>query len=576
MTEAVCSTPDQYEDEELDPRVQVELDRLNRATDEINKLETALEEANNSFRHDLSESSSSLQALGRKLGGAVEKGRPYFEAMQHARKLHLDCQRTAVQYHRANAVHQAARSTISLAEDRFSNPNHDNHRQFDPAWQEMLNHATRKVLEAEAGRTASEREHEKRAAAFTTAQQRVTALGRQLKGAISKARPYFEQKEAFDAQLEQMSQRVNQLQRAVANAKLAYSHALRSLEQISEEIHEQRKFGALTREPGVGAEQQPSPEQPHRNNSSEEKQAAMGNRNGASLNVVHGAQSAEGSAAPPPPSSSCGRGQAAGGEAATAGSSSKHNSNNNISQHPAQQIIDRDSSRESAGQQNSRGPVNERDKANVSTFTAPSVSSGSATVANSACATAAVFPNMENNVPTTTIDAAPVATAQDIDWLSKSSEIKAASLSIGGELFTDECLYESNPSGCDKSISYLESSTASHVTSVVRFIEPLNMTLNETDEPLKRYSNDRKNVTPLTNSKPTNICDDEKIDSVVKVNFANRYMDNSENIVTKIPSSPRFDSNKNTSINDTNVDGIERVVVGNATNGSDSEVSVSC
>ena len=44
-----------------------------------------------------------------------------------------------------SAVHQAARSTISLAEDRFSNPNHHNHREFDPAWQEMLNHATKKV-----------------------------------------------------------------------------------------------------------------------------------------------------------------------------------------------------------------------------------------------------------------------------------------------------------------------------------------------------------------------------------------------------------------------------------------------
>ncbi|XP_018012871.1 SH3 domain-binding protein 5 homolog [Hyalella azteca] len=254
--ESLCSSPDEYEHEELDPRVKVELDRLNGATDEINKLESALEDANNSFRHDLSEASSSLQLLGRKLGSAVEKARPYFEAMQHARKLHLDCQRTAVQYQRANSVHQAARSTISLAEERFSNA-HLNQRQFDPAWQEMLNHATRKVLEAEAGRSASEREHEKRAAAFTAAQQRVAVLGRQLKSSIDKARPYFEQKDNFDAQMEQMSLRVEELQRAVANAKLSYSHALRNLERISEEIHEQRRYGGmenLTREPGVGAE----------------------------------------------------------------------------------------------------------------------------------------------------------------------------------------------------------------------------------------------------------------------------------------------------------------------------------
>ncbi|KAF2362441.1 SH3-binding 5 [Trinorchestia longiramus] len=258
-TESLCSSPDQYQHEELDPRVKDELDRLNGATDEINKLEAALEEANNSFRHDLSESSSSLQQLGRRLGSAVEKARPYFEATQHARKLHLDCQRTAVQYQRANAVHANARATIAMAEERFSNA-HLSQRPFDPAWQEMLNHATRKVLEAEAGRRASEREHEKRAAAFTAAQQKVSLLGRQLKSSIEKARPYFDQKELFDAQMEQMSQRVEQLQRAVSKAKLCYAHALKNLEQISEEIHEQRRFSVvenLKREPGVGAEDQP-------------------------------------------------------------------------------------------------------------------------------------------------------------------------------------------------------------------------------------------------------------------------------------------------------------------------------
>ena len=63
----------------------------------------------------------------------------------------------------------------------------------------------------------------------------ITALflaGRQLKSSVAKARPYFEQKELFDAQMEQMSQRVEQLQRAVAKAKLAYAHALGNLEQV--------------------------------------------------------------------------------------------------------------------------------------------------------------------------------------------------------------------------------------------------------------------------------------------------------------------------------------------------------
>ena len=42
------------------------------------------------------------------------------------------------------AVHQAARETIALAEERFLS-NDTEERQFDSAWQEMLNHATIKV-----------------------------------------------------------------------------------------------------------------------------------------------------------------------------------------------------------------------------------------------------------------------------------------------------------------------------------------------------------------------------------------------------------------------------------------------
>ncbi|KAB7498572.1 SH3 domain-binding protein 5-like protein [Armadillidium nasatum] len=91
------------EDETLDPRVQVELENLNVATNEINRLETALEEANNSFRASLNETSSQLQALSKKLGICVEKARPYYEAKEKAKQLQIECQRAAVQYQRANA-----------------------------------------------------------------------------------------------------------------------------------------------------------------------------------------------------------------------------------------------------------------------------------------------------------------------------------------------------------------------------------------------------------------------------------------------------------------------------------------
>ncbi|XP_042879286.1 SH3 domain-binding protein 5-like [Penaeus japonicus] len=240
------------EEEQLDPRVQIELEKLNTATDDINKLEAKLEEANNVFRTTLTESTARLKALAKKLGSCIEKARPYYEALELARSSQLDCQRAAVQYQRANALHQAAKETIALAEERFVNSRHE-HWQFDSAWQEMLNHATIKVMEAEAQKAASEREHMRRAAAFTKAEQRVQQLQRGLKSSINKSLIYFEEKANVQSQLQAQKERVQQLQRAITASKTSYAQSLRSLEQISEEIHEQRRC-RLPREPGVGAE----------------------------------------------------------------------------------------------------------------------------------------------------------------------------------------------------------------------------------------------------------------------------------------------------------------------------------
>ena len=75
----------------------------------------------------------------------IEKARPYFEALEIANKAQKECQSAATAYQRANGIHAAAKETISLAEDRFLT--NSSSWQFDNAWQEMLNHATMKVIE---------------------------------------------------------------------------------------------------------------------------------------------------------------------------------------------------------------------------------------------------------------------------------------------------------------------------------------------------------------------------------------------------------------------------------------------
>ena len=56
----------------------------------------------------------------------------------------MEAQRAVQQYQRANGMYLAAKETVSLAEERMQIIE-DNTHQLEPAWQDMLNHATIKV-----------------------------------------------------------------------------------------------------------------------------------------------------------------------------------------------------------------------------------------------------------------------------------------------------------------------------------------------------------------------------------------------------------------------------------------------
>ncbi|XP_014666790.1 PREDICTED: SH3 domain-binding protein 5-like [Priapulus caudatus] len=238
--------------DKIDPRIQGELERLNSATTEINRLEKEVDAANSVFRTTLSESSQQLKQLAKKLGKSVEKARPYYEARDVAFKAHREAQKAAIQFQRANSEHQAAKETIYLAEQRLLNMN--DKRVFDSAWQEMINHATMKLNEAESAKLKNESDHQEKSAQFVTAEQRLYKLEKELRSAINKSRNYFERKDKFQAFLQDKKRSIEGLQRTVQTTKRQYADALNNLEQISEEIHSQR-LQDKQREPGVGAEE---------------------------------------------------------------------------------------------------------------------------------------------------------------------------------------------------------------------------------------------------------------------------------------------------------------------------------
>ncbi|CAG9784030.1 unnamed protein product [Diatraea saccharalis] len=242
---------------------QVELEKLNAATDEINKLELELDESMKTFHLLLNETSRRLQALTKRLGNCVDKSRPYYEAVSVAATARSECQKAAVQFQRASELHAAAKETVTLAEQRFVSKQDE--WQFDSNWQEVLNHAIIKVMDAEKRKAESGREHQKKAAAYIAAEKKVTQLEDNLKRNIVKSRLYFEEKKLCDEQLQTQNEKIEKLQHLIADAKHRYSKSLKALEEISEEIHRRRgeyppgkdAIPVGPREPGVGAERDP-------------------------------------------------------------------------------------------------------------------------------------------------------------------------------------------------------------------------------------------------------------------------------------------------------------------------------
>ncbi|XP_047239152.1 SH3 domain-binding protein 5-like [Girardinichthys multiradiatus] len=240
------------EEEEVDPRIQGELEKLNQSTDDINRLESELEDFRQRFRAVLVEASVKLDELMKKIGRAVDDSKPYWEARKVARRAQIEAQKATQEFQRAVEILRAAKETIALAEEKLLE---EDTRQFDSAWQEMLNHATQRVMEAEQARTRSEAEHKKTAVNYNSSIGHMKQLEKKLKRSINKSRPYFELKAKYYLQLEQLKHHVDERQTKLVVAKSEYRTALCNLESISEEIHAHRRSHAMgTREQGVGAE----------------------------------------------------------------------------------------------------------------------------------------------------------------------------------------------------------------------------------------------------------------------------------------------------------------------------------
>ncbi|KAM7347498.1 uncharacterized protein ACRADG_007067 isoform 2-T2 [Cochliomyia hominivorax] len=220
----------------VDPRVQVELEKLNTATDNINKYEVELDEAKCEFKRILAESVVRIKQSAHKLGNSIEAAKPYYESRIYAAQLAKETQQAASNYEKAKSIHAAAKEMVYLAEQGLGEKS-----TLDTACQEMLTHAASKVNQSQLEVTDARNSLKMCQLKLEVANNRVGKLQGQLRQAIKASRPYYETRANYNGILKAQKEKINNLENRVADAKMTYNEALKNLEQISEEIHRQRQ-----------------------------------------------------------------------------------------------------------------------------------------------------------------------------------------------------------------------------------------------------------------------------------------------------------------------------------------------
>ncbi|CAI4229846.1 unnamed protein product [Auanema sp. JU1783] len=216
-----------------------ELEKLNIATDVINKLEVQLDVARADFREVYALWTKKLKDLSKKYKSAIEKARPYYEAKLEKRKIAEDSHRSTTRFGKATEMLDVAKTQVNLTQDSLSRANGS----VQTECLEVLNHHISRVNEAEEERVAAQEEHRENSARMMEISDRILKMYKDNRSSIEKAKTYFEERQEFTKKLEKQKHLIQKLETEVRQKKCDYTTSLRNLEKISDSIHEQRSLG---------------------------------------------------------------------------------------------------------------------------------------------------------------------------------------------------------------------------------------------------------------------------------------------------------------------------------------------
>ncbi|EDW27663.1 GL20153 [Drosophila persimilis] len=161
----------------------IELEKLNSATDNINRFEVELDESKCEFKRLLAESVVRIKAAAHKLGNSIDAAKPYYESRIYAAQLAKETQQSAANHEKAKSIHATAKEMVYLAEQGLGEKS-----TLDTACQEMLSHAASKVNQSQLEVTDTRNALKMCQLKLEVANNRVNKLQGQLKQALRASR----------------------------------------------------------------------------------------------------------------------------------------------------------------------------------------------------------------------------------------------------------------------------------------------------------------------------------------------------------------------------------------------------
>ena len=171
-----------------------------------------------------------LEFLQKKLGSCIQKSKPYYEAVQLTEKLQKEAQKAVHEYQKANSLYKTAKETLSVAEHNLATC------EIPDAWQEHISSTITKINTSKKTVDLAEENHRKKTSEFQQAEEKCQSLEKELKRHIVKSQLYFDEKTRWNIQMEAQKARIDELDKAIVQAKTSYKEAMKNLSKISEDV----------------------------------------------------------------------------------------------------------------------------------------------------------------------------------------------------------------------------------------------------------------------------------------------------------------------------------------------------